>query len=262
MIETSIDTRGVARVTLNRPEKHNAFDDTMIAQLRSTFDALAKNSSVKAVLLDSVGKAFSAGGDLGWMKRMVEYDYAHNLKDAQALAEMLAALHGLPQPTIARVQGATYGGAVGLVSCCDMAVASDNATFCLSEVKIGLIPATIGPYVIRAIGERAARRYFTTAEVFSATEAHRLGLVSELATPEELDPAVENLLASLLQNSPAAVRAAKCLITDISGREITPALIALTSQRIANIRVSAEGQEGLSAFLNRREPTWRQSQKD
>ena len=143
-----------------------------------------------------------------------------------------------------------------------MAVASDNATFCLSEVKIGLIPATIGPYVIRAIGERASRRYFTTAEVFSATEAHRLGLVSELATPEELDAAVENLLVSLLQNSPAAVRAAKSLITDISGREITPALIALTSERIANIRVSAEGQEGLSAFLNRREPTWRQSQKD
>ncbi|MEH6518156.1 MAG: enoyl-CoA hydratase/isomerase family protein [Halioglobus sp.] len=262
MIETNIDARGVARVTLNRPEKHNAFDDTMIAQLRSAFDALAENSSVKAVLLDSVGKAFSAGGDLDWMKRMVEYDYAHNLKDAQALAEMLAALHSLPQPTIARVQGATYGGAVGLVSCCDMAVASENATFCLSEVKIGLIPATIGPYVIRAIGERAARRYFTTAEVFSATEARRLGLVSELVPPEGLDVAVEKLLASLLQNSPAAVRAAKSLITDISDREITPGLIALTSERIANIRISAEGQEGLSAFLNRREPTWRQSQKD
>ena len=159
---TAVDERGVATVTLNRPDKHNAFDDTIIAQLREAFDDLAQRDEVRVVVLASEGKNFSAGADLGWMKRMAEYDYAHNLRDAQLLAGMLKALHDLPQPTIARVQGAAFGGAVGLVSCCDMAVADEGASFCLSEAKIGLIPATISPYVIRAMGERAARRYFTS----------------------------------------------------------------------------------------------------
>ena len=259
MIDTSIDATGVARVTINRPEKHNAFDDTMIAKLRSAFDELADNSAVRVLLLDSAGATFSAGADLGWMKRMAEYDYEHNLQDAQSLADMLAALARMPQPTIARVQGAAYGGAVGLVSCCDMAVAATSASFCLSEVKIGLIPATIGPYMLRAIGERAARRYFMTAERFSATEAHRLGLVNEVVADDSLDERVQSLVDSLLQNSPAAVTAAKSLIAEIGGKEIDSTLIAHTSQSIARIRVSAEGQEGLDAFLNRRNPSWRQS---
>ncbi len=248
--------RGVATVTLNRPEKHNAFDDAVIAELRSAFDDLAGRDEVRVVVLASQGKSFSAGADLGWMKRMAEYDYDDNHRDAQALAGMLQALAALPQPTIARVQGAAYGGAVGLVSCCDMAVASEAASFCLSEVKIGLIPATISPYVIRAMGERAARRYFTTAERFDAAEAQRIGLVSEVAAADTLDESVEGLVSILLQNGPLAVRASKALVVDFAGREISPELIEDSCGRIARIRVSEEGQEGLAAFLNKRKPAW------
>ena len=253
---TDIDSRGVATVTLNRPEKHNAFDDAVIAELRSAFDELASQEGVLAVVLASEGKSFSAGADLGWMKRMAEYDYDDNHRDAQALAGMLQALATLPQPTIARVQGAAYGGAVGLVSCCDMAVASEAASFCLSEVKIGLIPATISPYVIRAMGERAARRYFTTAERFGAAEAQRIGLVSEVTSAETLDESVEGLISTLLQNGPAAVRASKALVVDFAGQDISLEIIEDSCGRIARIRVSQEGQEGLSAFLNKRKPTW------
>jgi methylglutaconyl-CoA hydratase len=255
-VATDIDPRGVATVTLNRPDKHNAFDDEVIAGLRAAFDGLAASDDVRVVVLASKGKSFSAGADLGWMKRMAQYDQSHNLEDARLLAAMLKALHELPQPTIARVQGAAFGGAVGLVSCCDMAVAATRASFSLSEVKIGLIPATISPYVIRAMGERAARRYFTTAERFSAAEAHRLGLVSELVDEEELDATVESLIGSLLQNGPAAVRAAKRLVADLAGREVTAELVEDTCERIARIRVSAEGQEGLGAFLDKRQPGW------
>lgn len=253
---TSINTRGVARVILNRPEKHNAFDDAVIAELRAAFDQLAGRDEVRVVVLASEGRNFSAGADLGWMKRMAAYDYDHNLADARLLAGMLQALHGLPQPTIARVQGSAFGGAVGLVSCCDMAVAGEGAGFCLSEVKIGLIPATISPYVIRAMGERAARRYFTTAERFDAATALRLGLVSEVVTDEELDTGVEQLIDTLLQNGPRAVREAKRLVADVAGRDIDGALVGETCERIARIRVSEEGQEGLGAFLNKRKPGW------
>jgi methylglutaconyl-CoA hydratase len=260
-VDTSVDTRGVATVTLNRPDKHNAFDDRMIAELRSAFDQLAERDDVRVVILASTGKNFSAGADLGWMQRMAEYDYADNLEDARLLAGMLQALYELPQPTIARVQGAAFGGAVGLVSCCDTAVASERASFCLSEVKIGLIPATISPYVIRALGERAARRYFTTAERFPAEEALRHGLVSAVTSDAGLDGAVETLLEGLLQNGPLAVRAAKQLVSDVAGREISTELIASTCESIAGIRVSPEGQEGLAAFLGKREPTWRQREE-
>jgi len=253
---TNIDSRGVARVTMNRPEKHNAFDDSVIAELREAFDDIAARDEVRVVVLASQGKNFSAGADLGWMKRMAEYDYEHNHHDAQLLAGMLKALHDLPQPTIARVQGAAFGGAVGLVSCCDMAVAGESASFCLSEVKIGLIPATISPYVITAMGERAARRYFTTAERFRAAEGLRLGLVSEVVGEDELDAAVDTLVDALLQNGPQAVRAAKQLVVDVAGREITADLIEDTCERIAQIRISDEGQEGLGAFLNKRKPNW------
>ena len=253
---TEIDHRGVATVTLNRPEKHNAFDDAVIAELRESFDGLATREDVRVVVLASNGKNFSAGADLGWMKRMAEYDYAHNHQDAQLLAGMLKALHDLPQPSIARVQGAAFGGAVGLVSCCDMAVASEGASFCLSEVKIGLIPATISPYVIKAMGERAARRYFTTAERFSAAQGMALGLVSEVVAVDDLDTAVEKLVGALLQNGPQAVRAAKQLVVDVAGREITAQLIEDTCGRIAQMRISNEGQEGLGAFLQKRKPNW------
>lgn len=257
-VTTDISKKGVARVTLNRPEKHNAFDDTIIAELRDAFDSLAQRNDVRVVVLASEGKNFSAGADLAWMKRMAEYDYGHNMKDAEALAGMLGALYALPQPTIARVQGAAFGGAVGLVSCCDMAVASEGASFSLSEVKIGLIPATISPYVIRAIGERAARRYFVTGERFRAGEALRLGLVSEVVADDQVDSALEQLVEAILGNSPQAVRASKDLIASVAGEPITPTLIEDTCARIAHIRVSEEGQEGLDAFLNKRTPSWKQ----
>jgi len=255
-IVTKVDQRGVATVTLNRPEKHNAFDDTIIAELRAAFDSLAQNDKVRVVVLASRGRSFSAGADLGWMKRMAEYDFGHNLKDAELLAGMLKALHDLPQPTIARVQGAAFGGAVGLVSCCDMAVGSERASFSLSEVKIGLVPATISPYVIKAIGERASRRYFTTAERFDAMEALRIGLLSEVVAEEQLDAAVESLVSALLGNGPEAVRAAKDLINGVAGKEIDAEIIEDTCVRIAHIRVSEEGQEGLGAFLGKRKPNW------
>ena len=253
---TDVDTRGVATVTLNRPDKHNAFDDVIIAQLREAFDALAARADVRVVILASMGKSFSAGADLSWMKRMAEYDFAHNLKDAELLAGMLKALHDLPQATIAKVQGAAYGGAVGLASCCDIAIGSERASFSLSEVKIGLIPATISPYVIRSIGERAARRYFTTGERFDAEEAHRIGLLHEVVAQDQLDNAVSTMVEALLSSAPLAVRAAKKLITEIAGCAIDADLIADSCNRIAEIRVSQEGQEGLTAFLSKRKPNW------
>ncbi|MCL4110154.1 UNVERIFIED_CONTAM: hypothetical protein GTU68_026674 [Idotea baltica] len=253
---TEIDSRGVATVTLNRPDKHNAFDDAIIAQLREAFDGLAARADVRVVILASAGKSFSAGADLAWMKRMAEYDYEHNLKDAELLAAMLKSLYDLPQPTIAKVQGAAFGGAVGLASCCDIAIGSDRASFSLSEVKIGLIPATISPYVIRALGERAARRYFTTGERFSAGEAHRLGLLHEVVPLDELDTAVNNMVDALLSSAPAATRAAKALVNEFSGQDIDDRIIAHSCTRIAEIRVSEEGQEGLTAFLDKRKPNW------
>ncbi len=255
-VTSSIDSRGVATIAMNRPEKHNAFDDAVIAELRSAFDAIAANDAVRVVVLAAEGKSFSAGGDLGWMKRMAEYDYEDNLADARLLADMLKALYDLPQPTIARVQGAAYGGAVGLVSCCDMAVASERATFALSEVKIGLVPATISPYVIRAIGERAARRYFCTGERFTADKALQLGLVSEVVDSEGLDAALEHLVHALLQNGPQAVRQAKQLVSEVAGQAITPSLVEGTCELIARIRTSDEGQEGLGAFLEKRAAAW------
>ncbi|PLW81014.1 gamma-carboxygeranoyl-CoA hydratase [Kineobactrum sediminis] len=253
---THTDPRGITTVTLNNPDKHNAFDDTIIAELRRVFDALAERDDVRVVVLASNGKNFSAGADLDYMKRMAGYDYGHNLRDAEGLAGMLKALFELPQPTIARVQGAAFGGAVGLVSCCDMAVATRGASFSLSEVKIGLIPATISPYVIRAIGERAARRYFLTGERFDAHRALQMELITEIADEEALDSEVNALVDALLANGPKAVRAAKDLIRDVAGQELNGSLIEDTCARIAHIRVSHEGQEGLAAFLEKRKPNW------
>jgi methylglutaconyl-CoA hydratase len=252
----SIDARGVATVTLNQPEIHNAFDDELITELTELFTQVKNNNAIRVMVLGAAGKSFSAGANLHWMQRMATYNYEQNLADANALAQMFLVLNTIDKPTIARVQGAAFGGAVGLVACCDMAIGSKLRKFCLSEVKLGLIPATISPYVIDAIGARIARRYFTTAEVFSARRARRLGLLSEAVAEEELDSTIENLIAHILKNSPAAVSAAKQLIFDVQHQTISAELVAKTSEKIANIRVSAEGQEGLNAFLNKRPANW------
>jgi len=261
LVLTQIDKRGVATVTLNNPDKHNAFDDAIIAQLTKEFKAIAENDDVRVMVLASTGKSFSAGADLGWMKRMAGYSYEQNLADANALATMLNTLNFMPQATIAKIQGAAFGGAVGLASCCDMVVASNKASFCLSEVKLGLIPATISPYVVDAIGLKASRRYFQTAERFFADKAQQLGLVDEVVSLETLDEEVEALISSLLNNSPAAVRAAKALAFDVAYQNIDQALMADTSERIAAIRVSSEGQEGLTSFFEKRTPAWQQEQE-
>ena len=253
---TQIDSRGVAQVTLNNPDKHNAFDDQMIIQLTNAFNALAANANVRIMLLKSEGKSFSAGADLEWMKRMASYSYQQNLNDAHALAAMLKALHQMPIPTIARVQGAAFGGAVGLISCCDIAVASSKASFALSEVKIGLVPSTISPYVIAAIGERHAKRYFMTAERFDTNTALQISLVHEAVEEQFLDDKVEQLITAILSNGPEAVVAAKQLVFAVSGKAIDSSLIEHTCEVIAGIRVSAQGQEGLSAFLDKRKPHW------
>lgn len=252
----SIEPRGVARITLNRPDKHNAFDDKVIAELHRALEQVAQHGNIRVLVLAAEGRSFSAGADLQWMQRMVELDYQSNLADARRLAAMLQRLNTMPMPVIARVSGAAYGGAVGLVACCDIAVADERASFSLSEVKLGLIPATVGPYVVRAMGERAARRYFLTGERISAKTALDLGLLSDLVATQALDSTVEQYIDGLLSNSPAAVSAAKQLIADIADRPIDPALIEHTSELIAGIRVSDEGQEGLRAFLDKRKPRW------
>ena len=256
MIKIDKNPNGIATITINRPEKHNAFDDDTIEQLTRVFEDIDTDDSIRLMILAGNGKNFSAGGDLNWMKRMAKYNYQDNLADAKKLANMLKTLNSVSKPTIARVQGAAFGGAVGLVSCCDIAVGSESALFCLSEVKIGLTPATVSPYVIAALGERAARRYFLSAETFDAERAQQLGLLSEVCPADALDSTIQNICEKILRNSPAAVKAAKEVVRDIANKEITPELIEDTSMRIAKIRVSNEGQEGLSAFLEKRAPKW------
>jgi len=257
--EVAIDPRGVASLILNRPDVHNAFDDLMIAELINQLDTLAADDNVKVLVLKSRGKNFSAGADLNWMRSMAKKDYQQNLEDASELATLMHKLDKFPKPTIALVQGAAFGGAVGLVACCDIALADASASFCLSEVKIGLIPAVISPYVMRALGERQCRRYFLTAERFSAETAATLGLLHQVVNNDSLEDAVEPILQAALQNSPAAVSAAKSLLHNIYNRKISNNVIAHTTQAIAEIRVSAEGQEGLSAFLEKRAPNWLQN---
>jgi methylglutaconyl-CoA hydratase len=254
----NVDVRGVATVTLNTPEKHNAFDDHIIAQLSTLFKKIAAREDINIVILASNGKSFSAGADLGWMKRMASYTYEENLKDANALANMLKALNFLPQTTIAKIQGAAFGGAVGLASCCDIVLAANKASFCLSEVKLGLLPATISPYVVNAMGLKACRLYFQTAERFFADKAMQLGLVDEVVELDELSACVNKMITTLLANSPKAVRQAKQLALDVAYQKIDQALLTDTSERIAAIRVSDEGQEGLAAFFEKRRPQWQE----
>lgn len=256
LIHTQVDALGRAVLTMNRPEVHNAFDDTLIGALTAELRRLEADDAVRVVILAAAGKRFSAGADLGWMRRMADYSHAENLADAQALAELMRTLDGLAKPTIALVQGPVYGGGVGLVACCDIALATPRAQFCLSEVKLGLIPAVISPYVVMAMGARAARRYFISAERFSAQEALRLGLVHELVAETELVERGTALAEQLLLNGPRAMAAAKKLVAEVARRSLDDGLIAETAEWICAVRASAEGKDGLGAFLEKRQPQW------
>ncbi len=247
---------GVATVALNRPAVRNAFNDELIAELTAVFSQMGERDEVRCVVLAGNGPAFCAGADLNWMKRMAGYTREENLADAAALANMLRVLYRCPKPTIARVQGDVYAGGMGLVAVCDIALSADTAQYCLSEVKLGLIPATISPYVIRAMGERAAHRYFLTAERFSAAEALRIGFVHEVVAAGELDARVAALARSLVQAGPAATKACKALVQDVGGRNITQLLIDRTVHDIADIRAGDEAREGMQAFLSKRKPGW------
>jgi len=255
MLQTEIND-GVATIRMNRPEVHNAFDDALIAALTSELRRLDRSLLARIIVLAANGKSFSAGADLNWMRRMAKYSREENLRDALALADLMRTLDGMGKPTIAQVQGAAFGGGVGLVACCDIAIASTEAAFCLSEVRLGLIPSVISPYVIAAIGERAARRYFLTAEHFDAVEARRLGLVHEVVEGVALDDTVAKIAGQLLKGGPRALAAAKKLIADVSRRPMDDGLSAETARRIAAIRVEPEGQEGLAAFFDKRSPDW------
>ena len=244
-------------VTLNNPDKHNAFDDTLIVDLTRELETLDENSDVRVVVLSAKGKSFSAGADLNWMKRMSTYSEEENFRDAMTLGELMLTLHGLSKPTIARVQGPAYGGGVGLVACCDIAVGTQNAAFSLSEVKLGLIPAVISPYVIAAIGERAAHRYFLTAERFDATEAFRLGLLHELAaSDDDMDEKINDICNALMQGGPCAHKAGKALIAAVASRPIDNVVVTDTAKRIAGVRASVEGKDGVAAFLEKRKACW------
>ena len=249
-------TGTVARITLTQPEVRNAFSDEVIAAITAAFTEVGAQDGVRAVVLAAEGTAFCAGANLHWMRRMADYTREENVADATKLAEMLHVIYQCPKPTIARVQGDVYAGGMGLVAACDIAVSVDIAGFCLSDVKLGLIPATISPYVIRAMGARAAHRYFLTAERFDAAEALRLGFVHEVVAPALLDAKVDELLKALTSASPNAARACKKLVIDVAEREINASLIHSTVQGIADIRASSEGKDGVQSFLNKRKPGW------
>lgn len=256
-LHTQLDTRGVATVSLNRPKLHNAFDEMLIVELTRCLQTWENMPEVRIVVLRAEGTSFSAGADLNWMQRVAKYSEAENFDDAMKLAQLMKTLNFLNKPTVAMVQGAAFGGGVGLVACCDMVIATVNASFCLSEVKLGLIPAVISPYVIVAMGVRAARRYFLTAERFDAQIAQHLGLVHEIVVDNAaLTTKTAEIINTLLQNSPQAVTAAKDLIHAVHAAKTDDALIGETARRIAQIRVSEQGQQGLSAFLEKRKPAW------
>jgi len=253
----SRDARGVATVTLNRPERRNAFDDALIRELERCFTALARDRSVRVVVLTGAGSAFSAGADINWMRRMAAYSRRENRADAMGLARMLRRLDTLPKPTVARVNGAAYAGAIGLVCACDVAVAATEATFAISEVRLGLLPATIAPYVTATIGARQARRFNLTGEAFGADEALRIGLVHKVAPLAQLDAAIDEIITALLHGAPGAQAKAKRMIAAVAGKPITPSVMARTADAIAEARAAPEGREGLAAFLEKRKPRFR-----
>ena len=247
---------GVARIILNRPDIHNAFDDALIADLTAKIETLDADPAVRVVILTGAGKSFSAGADLNWMKRMAGYSHGENLEDSRALAKLMKVLNFTSKPTIALVNGAAFGGGVGLAACCDIVIASDRASFCLSEVKLGLIPAVISPYVVEAIGVNQARRYFLTAERFDAQTAKNIGLVHEVIPGDQLTARGDEMATILLANGPKAMHAAKDLIYAVANTPISDAVIDDTAQRIADQRASDEGREGVSAFLEKRPANW------
>ena len=247
---------GAATVTLNRPEVRNAFNDEVIAEMTAVFSELAEREEVRCIVLAGNGPAFCAGADLNWMKRMAGYTLKQNYADAKALADMLKTLDRMSKPTIARVHGPAFAGGVGLVAACDIAVGTVEAEFALTEAKLGLSPATISPYVVRAMGERMAHRYFLTAEKFSAAEAYRIGLLSELCLPNELDAKINELLGHIVMGGKEALREIKDLIRAVSRGPINDPMIDDTAKRIAAIRVSKEGREGIASFLGKRKPSW------
>ncbi len=249
-------TDKVATVTLNRPELRNAFNEQAIAELALAFDELGRNELVRAIVLAANGPAFCAGADLNWMKKMAGYSHDENQADALRLADMLRTIYLCPKPTVAKVQGDCYAGGMGLVAACDIVVAAEGVNFCLSEVKLGLVPATISPYVIKAMGEQAARRYFITAERFDAAAAQRMGFAHEVVPMEALDTTVAGIVKALVSNSPHAVAQAKTLVREIVGQPVGDALLDDTARRIAEIRASSEGREGVSSFLEKRKPSW------
>ena len=253
---TTTQQGAVLTLTLSRPEVRNAFNDEVVAEITAAFLDAASRAEVRSVVLAAEGPAFCAGADLNWMRHMADYSHAENLADAAQLAEMLRVMYHCPKPTIARIQGDVYAGGMGLVAACDMAVSVDTAHFCLSEVKLGLIPATISPYVIRAMGARAGHRYFLTAERFDAQEAHRIGFVHEVVGADQLDAKVAELTQALIAASPNAVRSCKTLVHEVAGHEISALLIGRTVEGIADIRASREGREGVKAFLQKRKPSW------
>jgi len=250
---------GVATIWMNRPDRHNAFDETLIAELAAACAMVDADDSIRVVVLAGRGKSFSAGADLNWMKRAAGYTVEQNLDDARKLATMLRTLAELRKPTVARVHGAALGGGMGLAAACDICVASTAATFATSEVRFGLIPATIGPYVLRAIGARQASRYFLTAERMDARRAWELGLAHELTEPDELDARIRDIVNALVAGGPQAQAAAKDLIRALADRPVDDALVKDTAQRIARIRATPEAKEGLSAFLEKRPPNWMES---
>ena len=251
------DSRGVATLWLNRPEIHNAFDDALITALTRQLQMLEADQGVRVVVLAGKGKSFSAGADLNWMKRMALYSEAENKRDAEALATLMRTLDTLKKPTVARVHGSAFAGGCGLVACCDIALAAETATFAITETKLGLIPAVISPYMVAAMGARWARRYFLTAESFSAKEAERLGLVHGTFKADQLDFAVHQLCDTLVANGPAALAACKELIRLVAHADVDDALAKETASRIARLRVSPEGREGIASFLEKRKPGWR-----
>ena len=257
-IQLETDARGVATLWLNRAEKNNAFNATVIGELLQALDEVKNNSNIRLLVLRGRGKHFSAGADLGWMKASAQLDYEANLADSHELGELMHRLYHLPQPTLAVVQGAAFGGALGLIACCDMAIGADDATLCLSEVRIGLAPAVISPFVVKALGQRQARRYALTAERFSGRRAAELGLFSECYPVAELDSALQSWLDNLGMNSPRAMAASKALLIEIDAGRIDESARSKTEQCIAALRVSAEGQEGLSAFFDKRTPSWQE----
>lgn len=256
VIELTRPRPHVAHVWLNRPDVRNAFNDEVITTLSDTFAALSKDPDLRVVVLGAHGKAFCAGADLNWMKTMAGFNWDQNRADAQRLADMLKLLDDCPVPVVGRIQGDCYAGGMGLASICDVVVASRGVTFCLSEARLGLLPATISPYVIRALGAQASRRYMTTAERFSAERAHALGFVHELVEPEALDATVTGIVDALVANGPQAVRACKQLVRDVAGAPLDDTLRAETARRIADIRASEEGREGVQSFLGKRSPAW------